>query len=426
MSKSHKKFFILLLLTLPLFANYSIEMRNAPLNDALRLLAFMEQRNLVVAQNNEEKITASFPNISIDGALNAVLASKNLALIKEGQVNQVIDKKLVEDLGTDLITETFALKHSKAQDIKEQLIALLSERGSAVSDERTNSLTVRESKENLLNIEKFIEEIDRADRQVLIEARIVEATADFSRDLGIEWGMAYNGPGISLNRATPATPDGLSIGIRPTTSLSLDLALSAGEKEGKANIISRPSIVTMNNQPATIRSGFKFYVKTPGSFNIGTQSGESSSAGSSPTVAAPSNNLQEIVSGISMVVTPQITADDKISLVVNVAESQPDFIKGIEGVPAIADNSATTTVNLKDGETTVIAGLFHSQDSTNEKGLPFFKSIPIVGPLLFGKQGRAKIKRELLIFIKPSIVKNSSTADVLLDYQEINDEKHQK
>lgn len=403
---------------LPLFASYSIEMRDAPVTDALRLLASVQERNLVGPETIEGTITTSFPKIELEEALRSILASKHLGLLEDKHVSQVISQKTIEELGQDLATKTYTLKHSKAADMKVQLTPLLSPRGSAMVDERTNSLSIRDALTNLENVAHMIERIDRADRQVLIEARIVEATTDFARNLGIEWGLSYSGPGISVNRARPEGPDGGALGLKPIPSLSLDIALSAGETDGKANIISRPSIVTMNNQPATIRSGIKFFVKTPGSVNIGTPE--------SPTQASTSNNLREIASGIALVVTPQITADDKITLVVNVSESQPDIAKGIEGVPAIIDNSATTTVSLKDGETTVIGGLFHAQDSSRGEGMPFFRSIPIIGPLLFGTQGQVKIKRELLIFIKPSIVRNNATADVLLEYQGINEKKTEK
>jgi type IV pilus assembly protein PilQ len=393
--------------------HFKISMRDAPLIDAIRLIAHMQGKNIIVPNDIVGSVTLNFPSIHLAPALAAVLESKELGLIEKNGVTRVATMTSIEALGGDLKTITYPLKYSKAADMKSQVASLNSKRGSVMVDGRTNSITVRDSDFYQRNILTLIQNVDRADRQVLIEARIVEASTDFSRKLGTEWGLSYTQGTVTVDRSKPKIPDGLSIGIKPMDTLSLDIALSAAEEKGEINIISKPSIVTMNNRAANIRSGFKFYVRAPGNVNIGTEGGEAQASDSS------SSNLQEISSGISMVVTPQITADDKISLSVDVTESQPDFSKAIEGIPTIADNAASTIVSLKDGETTVIGGLFQTQDSITKKGLPLLSSIPIFGPLLFGTQTKGKFKKELIIFINTQIVKNNKTTDKILESAEL-------
>jgi type IV pilus assembly protein PilQ len=398
--------------------DYVIEMRAVPILDAIRLLAQMQNKNFVGPEGIEGTVTASFPKSKLGPALDVVLASKDLGKIEENNVIRIATKKTLEERGEDLISETVVLKYGKGTEVKGQISTLLSSRGIILVDSRTNTLTIRDNKANIKNMLAVIERIDKRDRQVLIEARIVEASVDFTRGLGVDWGMTYNQGNLSLSRTNPLadTTTALNIGLSPLNNMNLDFALVAAETEGKVNIISRPSIVTLNNQPATIKSGLKFYVKIPGSLNIGSSP---NSTEGSQTTTSNTANLKEIESGVAMTVTPQITADDKISLVINVSESQPNIAKAVDGLPTIQDNTASTTVTLDDGQVTVIGGLFHTQDSVSEQGLPFLRGIPILGPLLFGTQSKSKIKKELLIFIKPSIVKNSGTTDKLLDNLEL-------
>jgi type II secretory pathway component GspD/PulD (secretin) len=148
----------------------------------------------------------------------------------------------------------------------------------------------------------------------------------------------------------------------------------------------------MNNRPATITSGINFYVKSAG--NLGVTTGGALGGGT---------NLQTISSGVTMSVTPQITADNKIYLVINVTSSQPNFAQSVDGIPTVSNNNATTSVLLSDGETTIIAGMFQLQDSMSDVGMPFLRSIPIIGRL-FGSSSNTRKKKELVVFIKPSIV----------------------
>jgi len=178
-----------------------------------------------------------------------------------------------------------------------------------------------------------------------------------------------------------------------------DIQLSAAEQEGLVDILARPSIATMDNEAASIRSGTKFYIKTSGDVNIG-------SGGSGTSTSSSGTNLQEIETGIELKVTPQISVNDFIKLAINATESEADFTKAIDGVPAVIDNTAETNIMLKDGETTIIGGLFRVRDAQTVKGIPGLMKIPLLGSL-FKSKSKAREKSELLIFITPKIINSA-------------------
>ena len=409
-------FLLTFLLSLPLHGTdelYSVEVRKAPIKDIVRMLAQMDGKNVVIPDNITGEVTASFQSVLLPDALQAILETNNLGAVTKNNVVQIATRETLEKLGEDLVTQTYPLKYAKAPLISAQIQSLLSTRGVVMTDERTNSVTVRDTSVHLQDVETLLANIDKLDKQVLIEAKVVEASADFIRSLGIQWGVTKSGGSVgitglekvgaadstrTLSLDTPAT--GLS-GASPLSGIALalgsfggvitDVQLTAAEERGDLNILSRPSIVTLNNQPATIRSGVKFFVKTSGDVVIGSGS----------------SNLQQIDAGITMTVTPQVTRDAKVSLMIDVTESQPDFSRQVDGIPAIIDNNASTNVFLSDGETTVIGGLFQLQKTHAQKGIPGLMRIPLFGSL-FRSNTRGKSKKELLIFIKPTIVKGSA------------------
>ncbi|MDO8493740.1 MAG: secretin N-terminal domain-containing protein, partial [Deltaproteobacteria bacterium] len=359
---------------------YSVEIRNAPLADIIRMLAELDGKSVVVPTGISGTVTASFKESDLKDVLKAVLESNALGMIEKGDIVRVATSDTMEKLGEDLVTRTISLKYAKAEAISNQVKSLLSTRGSVMVDVRTNTVTVRDVPAFLDDAEVLIANVDRRDRQVFIDARILEASVEFIRSLGIQWGangttgeVAVSGltavgtapsgrglilatPASGLNSATALSGVGLVFG-----GSSADMQITAAEDRGDINILSRPSIVTMNNQPASIHSGVSFRVKTAGNVTIG-----SGSTGASTTAS----NLEEIQAGITLSVTPQITEDGRVHLTVDVTESQPDFSRQVDGIPAIIENTATTTVFLKDGEVTVIGGLYQTKDTKSQKGIP--------------------------------------------------------
>lgn len=411
--------FIFWAVVLPSFAadptEYSIQVRNAPVADIVRMLAQLDGKNVVISDKIEGTVTASFKAIQLEDALTAVLDANDLGFVIKGDVIRVATRTDIETMGEDLQIRTIPLKYAKVDKVSEQVESLISERGSVMVDERTNSISVRDTETKIEDILKLIGNIDKKDRQVLIEAKIVEASTDFIRSVGIQWGVTRTGKvgvagltdvgaadsGNALNLDTPASGasgtnpySGVALALGSFGGVITDVQLSAAEEHGDLNILSRPSVVTLNNQEAKIHSGVQFYIQTSGDVTI--------SSGSSSTTT--SSNLQQVDAGITMTVTPQITISDKINLVIDVTESQADFTQQVGGIPTILDNTATTSVLLNDGEITVIGGLFQIQKQNTRQGIPLLHRIPLFGAL-FRNTTKTKSKSELIIFIKPSIVK---------------------
>lgn len=401
-------------------SGYSIEIRGAPVGDIVRLLAEMNETNIVMVDQTEGVVTASFPEAKLDSALDAILASLNLGLVKTGTISRVATRKDMEELGDDLRTETISLKYAKGKNIAPQVKDLLSKRGAVMVDDRTNSVSVRDSRRYLHNIMQFVSTLDRPDQQVLIEARIVEVNTNFARDVGLKWGVSASRNGVKVGglanvgkneaQTRSSMANMLSAGLQGTGTAGpaagmavgigefLDIQLALAESRGNATILSRPSIVTANNEAAQIHSGVTFYVQpTGGGINV--------NAGGATGTAGGTSGLEKIVAGITMDVTPQISPDNTINLAINVIESAPDFIQAVNNIPAIIDNSAMTSVLLRNGETTVIGGLFQAKKSKTRKGIPFLMDleIPILGAL-FSSDENDNSKKELLIFLTPTIV----------------------
>ncbi|MBI4209803.1 MAG: hypothetical protein HY538_08905 [Deltaproteobacteria bacterium] len=391
---------------------YSVEFHDADIRAAVRMLAKLGGQNIVVPESVEGKVTASFEQVKLEEALGAILKTHGFGFVVEEGTLLVVSKKEVEALGEDLMSASFNLQYAKAKDVLPHLQSFITERGTTIADERTNSVYVRDTSLAVENIRKLVSNLDREDRQVLIEAKIVDASVDFIRSFGIQWGVTHSGgdadvgglsavgtsdagrnlgvnlPAEGLNSGSPLGGLGLIIGNVDSTIA--DLQLSAAEEKGDIKILSRPSVATLNNHSAKIRSGVKFYVVTSAAITVG-QTGDSST------------NLQQIGTGIELQVTPQISVNDLIKLEIEAVESEADFSRAVEGIPAVIDSTATTTVMLKNGDTTIIGGLYRVRETEAERGIPGLMRIPLLG-YLFKSDTKTQQKSELLIFITPKII----------------------
>lgn len=402
---------------------YSIEFRNADLKDALRFLAKIADINMMIPEDISGTVSSSFSSISIADSINSIVKANGLDYAVERGIWRIGKGEQFTNAGEDLKTETFRLKYASAKDLTDKVKGLLTARGSVLADERTNSLVVRERPANIENVRNFLEDIDVRDAQVLIEAKILEATRDFSRNVGIQWGVtstgatsvqgvenvgaADSGRNLISNLPMPTTSSvtsptsgvGLIIGsLIPSTTI--DMQITAAEQNGDLSIISEPTIVTSNGVAANIRSGETIYVKTTGDISIGATGGSSTSGGSS--------GLQEIKTGIELTVTPQISVDDYIKLSITTKTSQLDFTRTVDGIPVLIDSDAGTSVVIKDGETTVIGGLSKLTGSKTRRNVPFFSKIPLLGNL-FKSRAKYKQNKDLMIFIKPTIIRDMAS-----------------
>lgn len=407
---------------------YDISFRQASLRETLQFLSWIADVNIMVPEGIDGVVNVNFRDITISNAMNAVIKANSLEYTVEGGVVRIGKSDQFKDTGEDLKTETFRLRFAPAVEMKEKIATLLSERGSVISDERTNSIIVRELPSNIDSVRRFITDVDIKDAQVLIESKIMEATRTFSRSLGIQWGVNRGADGsrfrfggveaigqadsernLNVNLAPTSPTSGLLIGSL-FKGTNLDIQILAAERRGDVYVISDPSIVTSNGKSAKIRSGATLLIQGTGTVNIGTTStGSVSSSGA---------NLQEIETGVELTVTPQITIDDFIKLDIETVTSSPDFSRAVQGIPLIVDNTAKTTVLVKDGETTVIGGLTRFSDNLNKRRVPYLSRIPLVGNL-FKSKDRSAENTELMVFIKPTVIRVEGRAPAQVRVREL-------
>jgi len=411
----------------------SLKFKDADLRDVVLYLADFADLNVVFDPEVRGTVTCDLNLVPWDQALDIVLRYNRMGRTIEGNVLRIApitvlmredtdQRKLKEskELAGPLQVKTITLSYSKAKDVAGLLKTKISSRGEMVIDERTNTLIVSDVKDKLDLLEKLISVLDTPTPQVSIEARIIEASATFIRNLGIQWGYqgivdpfygnqtslkfphkmladgalipqgivtkGIGGPlgGYAINLPAPAfnTAVGFSF-ANILDTFRLDVALSALETSGNGRIISSPRVTTQNNQPAEIIQGRQIPVQTVANFTVTTR---------------------YVNAALELKATPQITAEGTIIMMVEIQNNAADFANLVNGIPPITTQSAKTTVMVPDGGTTVIGGIYRTEDSVTRDTVPFLGKIPILGNL-FRNFARTKQNRELLIFITPRIIK---------------------
>lgn len=394
----------------------SLNFQDIEVRSVLQLIADFTGINVVVSDTVGGSLTLRLKNVPWDQALDIILKTKGLAMRQTGNVMLVAPseeiaarekleleaQKQIEEL-EPLYSEFIQINYAKADTIASLLksteTTLLSERGMVTTDERTNTLLVQDTADKLVEIRQLVARLDIPVRQVLIESRIVVANNDFSRDLGVQFGMSRNSTfdngdkfyNVSGNQGTrdflvdlpvaSTSGIGLSLG-KVDGSFLLDLELSAMEAEGHGEVISNPRVLTSNQKAAYIETGTEVPYQ------------ESTSSG------ATSTSFKKAV--LSLQVTPQITPDDRIflDLVVNkdsVGEETSD------GIPTIDTNEIGTQVLVDNGETLVLGGVYEQENRKTVNRVPFFGELPLVD-WMFKSTVRTNNKAELLIFVTPKIV----------------------
>ncbi|MGD8630351.1 MAG: type IV pilus secretin PilQ [Gammaproteobacteria bacterium] len=390
----------------------SLNFQDIEVRSVLQLIADFTGINVVVSDTVGGSLTLRLKNVPWDQALDIILKTKGLAMRQTGNVMLIApseeiaarekleleSQKQIEEL-EPLYSEFMQINYAKADVIatllKSPETSLLSERGMVTTDERTNTLLVQDTAAKLVEIRKLVARLDIPVRQVLIESRIVVANDDFSRDLGIQFGMTRTGDtngydyvvggnqggGLLVDLPVPSS-SGIALSVIGDNFL-LDLELSAMEAEGKGEVISNPRVLTSNQKAAYIETGTEIPYQ------------ESTSSG------ATSTSFKKAV--LSLQVTPQITPDDRIflDLVVNkdsVGEETSD------GIPTIDTNEIGTQVLVDNGETLVLGGVYEQENRKTVNRVPFFGELPLVDWMFKNTLDTHK-KAELLIFVTPKIVK---------------------
>lgn len=430
----------------------SLSFQDVEVRAVLQILADDNGLNLVVSEDVTGTITLQLENVQWEQALQAVLQSRNLGrqllgnvlyvapeeeiLVRELQAaNAGLQSRSLAPLQTEFVqinyadaTGILALLNGSPDtavdsvvmpDGQEQMppaepgeesVALLSPRGSATVDVRTNVLIIRDTPQVLAEVRELLQRLDVPVRQVLIEARIVNVATDVGRDIGVRW-TAGRGLDAEEGGAEPAgaasfagtlngTLDGtrtalsvdlgipgrdasrLAIGFARSSDL-IELELAALESTGQGEVIARPRITTQDKVTATIQSGVR----------IPYQAQAGGTAGGSTT---------EFVDALlSLQVTPQITPDGRIIMQLDL--HQDSVAAGSGGVPAINTNSLSTQVLVADADTIVLGGVFRDETTVMESRTPLLADIPYLGRL-FTRSSSAQRRTELLIFITPRIV----------------------
>jgi type IV pilus assembly protein PilQ len=419
----------------------SLNFQSIEVRAVLQLLADFTEMNLVTSDTVQGNLTLRLKNVPWDQALDIILKTKGLAMRQNGNVMLIApaaeiasrekqelsaQKQLIElePLYSEIIEINFAkatdlaeLLSTNAEDGREDVAGFLSTRGSATVDLRTNSLLLRDTAEQLTQIKKLIAKLDVPIRQVLIESRIVIASNDFTKELGVRFGAssANNTGGSVLNSgatsgslsgttqiingdtlegndrlnvnlpvANPAGSIALALAKLPFGTL-LELELSAMQAEGKGELVSSPRVITSNQSTAIIEQGTEIPYQ------------EASSSG------ATSVSFKKAV--LKLEVTPQITPDDKIIMDLKVNKDRAVFDPQFT-VPSIDTKKVETQVLVENGETVVLGGVYEQTKSNGVSRVPFFGDLPYVG-FLFRTTKNVDNKQELLIFVTPKIIKDS-------------------
>jgi type IV pilus assembly protein PilQ len=400
---------------------FTIEVRDAELPDVVRALAHQSGLNVIIGEGVSGKVTLSFKDISLKDALEAILRANGLGYALKNNVLWVGLKKDVSMVGDELdevYMDVVQLNYTDPSHAIGQLKGTLSENGIAIADTRTNSVIIRDLRKNVQEAKDLLHALDKRTTQVVIEARIVEASSNFAKQLGIQWGGEYSSGGdviggssllpnaatlrnfvVDLPAASATSGLGILIGSL-SNNLILDIELSAAEKDGELNIVSQPKITTLNNKPATIHSGLTIRVKLTQSIIAGQD-----------ITGGTLEGIEEIKTGIDLTVTPHISDDDFVLLDISTNKSDPDFSNTVDGIPGVTEKSASTHVLVKDGDTVVIGGLYRSSSSNEDNSVPFFGNIPVVG-WLFRNHSETSEKEELLVFITPTIVRYGTPGEV--------------
>jgi type IV pilus assembly protein PilQ len=423
-----------------------LDFKDADIHNILRLLAEVGGVNVVTSDDVSGSVTIRMRNVPWDQALDVILQAKGLGMIRRGNLIRVAPLEALEKEREAAIalqkqrqqlapieTRLVPVSYATAESLQPRVAELLSERGNVSVDARTNVLIVRDIIENLDDVEELVRTLDTQTPQVLVEARIVEATSSYTRDVGIQWG------GSVVTSSATGNPTGLvfpsdvtaaggaydaqapTAGLSPYTqtvnpsnylvnlpavagtgaggalglslgsingNVNLNVRLSAAEASGTVRIISSPRILTLDNHEASISQGTLIPYSQVSAQGVQT--------------AFQSAKLE-------LTVRPHVTSDGSVSMHVRVTRDEPDFNNtSARGDPTILQREAETDLLVPDGNTAVIGGIYTRNTGRNVDQVPFFGDIPVLG-VLFQRRRVRDARNELLIFLTPRIVNRAES-----------------
>jgi type IV pilus assembly protein PilQ len=404
----------------------SVNLKDVDLKDFFRLIHEISGLNVVLDPSVHGNVTLVLDEVPWDQALDIVLRNNGLSKQIDGNVLRIASQDTVKheaeqrrDLAkaeaeaVDPITSTRILSYAKASELVVPLRRFLSARGDIVAQDRSNMLIIRDIPSVMPQIDNLLRQLDRKTQQVEIQARVVQASRSFARDVGTQFGFAVGnsnyvvgGDPIATQVSPlvhPTTPplvvssnsiplisnfpanaptSGLSFGYNGP-NFALDYIITAAEASGVGKLLSSPQLVTQNNAQAIVKQGTQIPIQTTINNTI---------------------SVQYVDAVLKLQVTPQITAEGTVFMDVTVENTQVDSgIASINGVPALSTQSAQTKVLIGDGGTVVVGGVMVSNQQTNVQQVPLVGSIPIIGHL-FKRNSVSVESQELLFFLTPRIL----------------------
>ncbi len=415
----------------------SVNLKDVDLKDFFRLIHEISGLNVVLDPNVKGTLTIVLDEVPWDQALDIVLVNNGLDKQLNGNVLRVATRETLKreaETARDLqkaqaeavapVTVTRVLSYAKAATMKDTLKKFLSARGDIFSDDRSNQLVIRDIPSVIPTIDNLIRQLDRKSQQVEIEARVVQASRSFSQDIGVQWGFAgtttsgrtiFGGapqtgispittpagipqpPLIATSTSSGTSGSGLPFNVNlgagaPTSgfyfghrspNFAVDLYITAAEAKGVGKLLSKPKVITQNNEKATVKQGTKIPIQTTINNTI---------------------SVQYIDAVLKLEVTPQITAEGTVFMDVLVENTQIDNgIPRVQGIPALDTQSAETKVLVADGGTVVIGGIIVTQQQTSVTQVPVLGSLPVIG-YLFKERSVTINSSELLFFLTPRII----------------------
>ena len=418
----------------------SMDFQNAELRSVLRTFAEVSGLNIVIDPQVSGRVEVALADVPWDQALDVILRANRLGYQLEGSVLRVaLLSTLAEEerqrraraeqqaLEGELRVLVRSLSYGRAADLGRLVTqAALSPRGQVQIDERTNTVIVTDLEDRIDTVRELLDTLDRAEPQVEIRARIVQARKSYARELGIRWGVTGRvapeignttplvfpnrggvtgrvggtqgpradgaddrargaedaGTAVSLGALAATSALGLTLGA-VDGSLNLDVVLSAAEHEGHVETLSSPRVTTQNNVQAMIVQGDQIPIQT---------------------VANNTVTVQFKDAALRLAVTPRITAADTVVLQLEIDNDFVNYSESVNGVPPVVTQRAVTTVQVADGDTTVIGGIYQRGRQRQTAGVPGLSRIPWLGRL-FRRRARSESTDELMIFLTPRIVR---------------------
>ncbi len=380
----------------------NIRMMDVPWNQAMEIIL-----------TNSALGRECFGNNIVRVATKVVLAAEASALVAEK--NRAVADRTTERDSQDLVTEVVRINHADITELSTSLTALRSARqdGRITVDTRTSTLILNDLRHHVNDMLEAIKILDIPTPQVLIEAKIVEISKSFTQELGIQWGLTgeaiSSAPGSlaingSANANTAADGSAFQVDLRQSTDitagsvsgfdlllggllpgLDLNVRLEALEKQGKGRILSSPKVTTADNKEARIRSGKQIPYQV---------------------TSAEGNSIQFVDAELSLTVTPHVTSDNSVYMVIDATKNAADFTQLVGTVPTITTKETHTEVLVGNGDTTVLGGIYESASTENKKAVPFLSKIPLLG-FLFKSFADSDVITELLVFITPTIIETN-------------------